>query len=101
MLRLASAVMWIEHEALGLPKEYLLAEPNERMGRHLLEDILEGGNFGHYRNRQKFRKHGRYVKKSVKAWHLIRLFSFFPGEAFFRILGKIRTASKIFLKKHK
>lgn len=101
MLRLASAVMWIEHEALGLPKEYLLAEPNERMGRHLLEDILEGGNFGHYRNRLKFRKHGRYVKKSVKAWHLIRLFSCFPGEASFRMLRKIRTFGKIFLKKHK
>ena len=45
---MAGAVMWVEHEVLGLQRDCLLASPDERMGRLILDDILEGGNFGKY-----------------------------------------------------
>ena len=97
MLKLASAVMWVEHEVLGLPEEYLLTDPCERVGRLLLEDMLEGGNFGHYSSRREYSKHGRYAKKWADARHSARFFRLFPGEVSFKMLGKARTVCRIFM----
>ena len=99
LTRLARAVMWVERELLGLEPQYLLVEPDEKKGRLLAEDILEGGNFGHHSSRQRYRAYGRYVKKSADAWRLVRLSACFPGEAMYRLLGKTKTAGKILLKK--
>lgn len=95
MKNLSRAVMWFEHVLLGLPEEYLLSTPHERWGRMLATDILEGGNFGQYSGRQGYRKYGRYVKKCVDTWHLVRLSACFPGEAFFRFIRKIAYACKL------
>lgn len=95
MRNLSSAVMWVEQELLGLPEKYLLTAPHERWGRLLAKDILEGGNFGQFSSRQGFRKYGRYVKRCVDTWHLVRLSACFPGEAFFRCFRKIVNACKL------
>lgn len=50
---LARSVAWIEYAVLGLPEEYLYAEPDERRGRKLLKEIEIGGNFGHYDRRHR------------------------------------------------
>ena len=50
MKRLASSIMWILVYVCGLSKEYLLCESNEKEGRFLWDEIMRGGNFGHYRN---------------------------------------------------
>lgn len=97
--KLAGAVMWVEKELLGLSEEYLLVPPDEKMGRLLAEDILEGGNFGHHSSRQGYKEYGRYVKKCADAWHLIRLSSCFPSEAFFRGVSKVGTLGRIMRKK--
>lgn len=98
MMRMASAVMWVEREVLGLSRNCLLTSPNERLGRLLLEDIMEGGNFGHHSSRQEYRRYGRYVKKCADAWHLVRLSTCFPGEALFKLLSKMRTLCSSLLK---
>ena len=95
MLELASAVMWVEHDMLGLSQEYLLVSPNERIGRLLAEDILEGGNFGHYSERQGYRKYGRIVKSFLDIWRYLRLLSCMPGEAISRCFGKVGTAVRL------
>ncbi len=51
MFRFARAVMWIENQILGVPAERCLIEPDEKFGKKLLADILEGGNFGHHSER--------------------------------------------------
>lgn len=99
MWKLAKAVMWIEKEILGLSDEYLLAAPNERTGRLLTEDILEGGNFGHSSVREKYRRYGRFVKKTSNAWHMMRLSSCFPGDAFFRLLVKMKNGCKMIVRR--
>ena len=98
MMKLAGAVMWIEHFVLGLPEEFLLTDPNEKRGRLLLADIFEGGNFGFYSRRQGLWKYGRIAKKSADAWHLIRISSLFPCEVFFRLIAKFMTACNDFFK---
>ena len=47
MKRITSAVMWIMKEVFAMKEEYLLCKPSEKYGRELLNEILEGGNFGH------------------------------------------------------
>ena len=50
MLRLAGAMMWVLKDVCGMPAECLICEPDEKEGRFLFDEILRGGNFGHYRN---------------------------------------------------
>ena len=98
MWKLAKAVMWIEKEILGLSDEYLLATPSERTGHLLAEDILEGGNFGHSSDREKYRRYGRFVKNISNARHMMQLSACFPGDAFFRLLAKMKNGCKMIVK---
>lgn len=91
MSRLASGVMWIEQEVLGLPREYLIVTPNEKCGRLLLEDILEGGNFGKSSKRQKLEKKGIIFKGVVLALRNLKLCSLYPAEIPYKLIGKVRT----------
>lgn len=93
MARLASAIMWIEHEILGLPKELLLATPNEKWGRKILADTLEGGNFGKYSQRQVNVGKGRFNKRMATFKRLMGMAPCFPGETLFRFL--VRTKAVI------
>lgn len=45
---IAGAVMWVLSEVLGLEEKYLIAPKDERLGKVLLAEILNGGNFGQY-----------------------------------------------------
>ena len=40
------AVMYVTREAFGLEQQYFLAEPDGKIGRELLSEIMFGGNFG-------------------------------------------------------
>lgn len=96
--KLAGAVMWVEKELLGLPEQFLLVEPDEKTGRLLAEDIMEGGNFGQHSSRENYRIHGRYAKKCADVWHLVKLSVCFPREAFFKIISKVGTGERIIKK---
>ena len=92
MMRLATAVMWIEHEVLGLPEKYVLVTPHRKMGELLLEDMLEGGNFGKSSKRKQYKKkYGFIIGGVVMAWHVCKLAWLFPGEAVYKLISKIRT----------
>lgn len=47
------AVMYVLCEYLGMESKYLLMHPNTESGRHLIEEIMTGGNFGQYDTRDK------------------------------------------------
>lgn len=91
MLRFARAVMWIESDVLGLPKERCIVNPDTGLGQRLLLDILEGGNFGHYSQRFKGRN-GYYQRRFVKARRIISLLPMAPREGIARLLSKVGTA---------
>lgn len=46
LMEIAGAVMWVLKEVFGLEERYLIAPVDERRGRFLLDEIMEGGNFG-------------------------------------------------------
>ncbi len=95
MSRLASAIMWIEHEVLGLSKNLLLTIPDERLGRKILEDVSEGGNFGKYSQRQKDVGRGRINKRIATFKRLISFLPYFPVETLLRLLARTFDLVKI------
>ena len=75
----ASAVMFVLHERLGLSMSCLLVPPNKRLGHFLLNEIMVGGNFGQFDTRV---KHGgsqwaRNIRRFKRDWQLMQ---FFPSE---------------------
>ena len=60
MKRFAKGIMWIMQHVFGLEEQYLLYKPNEKEGRYILSQIMEGGNFGHYDERLKpYKRQGK------------------------------------------
>lgn len=100
MLKLASAVMWVESEVLGIDKRCILTAPNEQLGKRLLADVLEGGNFGHYSARRLYISNGnRFTKRVSTLRRLVRMSPCFPGEATYRIPHRFLGLSKVYWRK--
>lgn len=51
--KFAAAIMYIMQKVFDIDKELQLCEPNTAEGQFLLDEILRGGNFGHYDDRIK------------------------------------------------
>lgn len=77
---IAGAIMWILTECFGLKPEKGLVPIDERRGRFVLNEILQGGNFGKYDMRYKFGEGalGRNLQRLYRDYRLLR---FFPSEA--------------------
>ena len=80
--KFAGAVMYVLHEALGLPEEKMIAPMDEKRGELLLAEILEGGNFGRH-----FAKYGGFTHQSMgkkyflKIWRNMHFVRFYSAEA--------------------
>ena len=90
MGKFAAAVMWVLHEVFAMPTHYYICEPNEKEGRKLLAEIMQGGNFGQYDERGKDMRNGGTIPHAVwKLKRVMRLVSSYPEEAlcepFFRV----------------
>lgn len=48
--RFAKGTMWVLGYVFGMNEDKMLWEPDEKEGRFLLDEIMTGGNFGHYSN---------------------------------------------------
>ena len=78
----AGAVMWVLGETLGLDKGKMLVAPDERRGRVLLEEILNGGNFGKYDKKYGGIAHKSPVGKLVaKVKRSLSFATLYPEEA--------------------
>ncbi|WP_233401434.1 nucleotidyltransferase family protein [Segatella copri] len=80
--KFAGAVMYVLHEALGLSEEKMIAPMDEKRGKLLLAEILNGGNFG-----QHFTKYGGFTHQSMgkkyflKIWRNMHFVRYYPAEA--------------------
>lgn len=78
----AGAVMWVLGETMGLQRERMLVAPDERRGRVLLEEILNGGNFGKYDRKYGGIAHKNRVGKVVaKVKRSLSFVILYPSEA--------------------
>ena len=61
---------------------WMICEPNEREGKKLLAEIMQGGNFGQYDTRDAALKKGGMMKHGVwKLKRVMRLVRSYPEEA--------------------
>lgn len=80
MERFARGLMWVMQEVMAMPREWMPWEPDEREGRFILEQVMEGGNFGHHSSKGSQQTGGRgYVTRIVR--HSLHLMRRYPSEA--------------------
>jgi len=70
---IAGALMWVMKEVLLMDEGWMIARPDEKRGRMLLDIIMAGGNFGHCSPviQQGF-SFGRSLKYRIKQYDLLR-----------------------------
>ena len=80
--KFARAVMYVLHEALGLSEEKMIAPIDEKRGKLLLAEILNGGNFGkHFTKYGHFTQQGMAKKYFLKIWRNMHFVRYYPAEA--------------------
>ena len=76
------AVMYVLHETLGLSEEKMIAPMDEKRGKLLLAEILNGGNFGqHFTKYGHFTQQGTAKKYFLKIWRNMHFVRYYPAEA--------------------
>ena len=80
--KFAGAVMYVLHEALGLSEEKMIVPMDEKRGKLLLAEILNGGNFGkHFTKYGNFAQQGMAKKYFLKIWRNMHFVRYYPAEA--------------------
>ena len=78
--KFAGAVMYVLHVVLGLPEERMIRPMDVKRGRVFLDEILSGGNFGHYDTRMSF-GNGAFGHNMQRLYRDLRLAWYYPAEA--------------------
>ena len=74
--------MYVLHEALGLSEEKMIAPMDEKRGKLLFAEILNGGNFGkHFTKYGHFSQQGMAKKYFLKIWRNMHFVRYYPAEA--------------------
>ena len=80
LTEIAGAVMWVLKEVLGLEEQYLIAPVDERRGRFLLDEIMQGGNFGRGMMADGGWKSTAIGRNMYRLKRDVRLLRYFPSE---------------------
>lgn len=97
LMKFVSGTQWALQQAFGLADDLLLCIPDEVEGRLLMDDILDGGNFGHYNENNHVKGESyvhRFFRRWSRKWKMIR---FDPLSAF--LMPIRRVALEIWIKK--
>ena len=79
LYNITAAVMFVMRQLFAMPKRLLLVPPDERRGIFLMNEILYGGNFGHF-NPQSIKAHTPWRKNMLRLKRDWRLLKIFPSE---------------------
>ena len=80
LYRFAKAVSWILKDVFGLNEENLVTKPDRKRGELLLDEIMQGGNFGQYDQRLSKKLSCMSTTLSIVVRNL-KLIWLFPEEA--------------------
>ena len=81
LYNITAAVMFVLRQLFAMPKKLLLVPPDERRGTFLMNEILYGGNFGHY-SPQSAQARTSWSKNMLRLKRDWRLLTIFPSECF-------------------
>lgn len=91
ILKFARGVMWIEKTILGLDNKYLLVKPDAIIGKVILKEIEEGGNFGFHDQRYSVRNKGVLMRGLADTYRLLKLFRNFPEDTIWKVVDKVKN----------
>lgn len=77
---IAGAIMWILINEFGMPKSWAIVSSDKGRGTFVLNEILQGGNFGKSDKRYHF-SNSAFGKNLQRLQRDCRLLSYFPSEA--------------------
>ena len=80
MYKFASAVMYVMKDIFGMSEEYLLLPPNERIGKLLVSEMMQSGNFGFYDKRYSFAGKSVYSQYFIEIYRNLHFAFDFPSE---------------------
>ena len=81
--RMAGAFMWAMQEVFGLEIDYMLVPPNKKLGKKVLAEVYDSGNFGFSRINAKDLHGMNFVLRwFTNRWKSIRLMPYSPFEVF-------------------
>lgn len=76
LLKYVAATQWVLQLVFGMPEGNLICAPDAKEGRKLLDEIMIGGNFGHYDKRNHV-KGETFVRRFLRRWgRKFRMFRF-------------------------
>ena len=88
--RFVGATQWVMHIVFGLKEELMLIPANASEGKRLLDDILNGGNFGHY-NADNLITDESFLHRLYRRWlRKARLFRYDPLCVLYMPFARIR-----------
>ena len=78
--KFAGAMMYVLHKVTGLTEDKMIAPMDAKRGKLLLEEIVEGGNFGQHDERYAFGHDalGHNLQRLFRDWRLVK---YYPAEA--------------------
>ena len=80
--KFAGAVMYVLKEVLGVSEEKMIVPVDEKRGKLLLAEILDGGNFGrHFTKYAGFTHQSMGKKYFLKIWRNMHFVRYYPAEA--------------------
>lgn len=79
LYNITAAVMYTLRQLFAMPKDRMLVPPDQRRGKYLLKEVLEGGNFGRY-SPQSFMARTRLGRNMLRLRRDLRLLTVFPSE---------------------
>lgn len=80
MERFSKGMMWIMQVVFGLEKEYVLCEADEKIGRLLLSEVMDGGNFGKYNENKGLHSDSAFVRGIRHLERNVKFFMLAPWE---------------------
>lgn len=88
MKRFVGAVMYVMQVVFGLEHEFMLCKPSEMYGKHLLNDIMIGGNFGRYNRENAHGKENVIARGLRKMKRNMKVVAYYPSEVVWAPLWK-------------
>lgn len=80
MERFVKGLMWVLQYVFNLDDKYFICEADEEEGKYILNQIMQGGNFGHHDERLNCNGRGKFVAVSKILKHNYHLFSHYPSD---------------------
>ena len=79
--KFTGAIMYVLQDVFALDDEWMLCEPNQKEGAFLLDEIMRGGNFGQYDDRNKWYEVNQRLKRGLfNAKRNLRYLAHYPSE---------------------